>query len=93
MKVQENQRCFLRFLWWKDSNSSKVTVDQQMTAHVLGGISAPSCSNYALKKTATDDVKKYGEEVSPILRRNFYVDDMLKRFPSAKIAADMIQVK
>ena len=46
-------------------------------AHVFGGISLPSCSNFALKK--------YGEEVSSI-----YVDDMLKSFPSAKIAVDMV---
>ena len=83
-------RCFLWFLRWKDSNSSKVTVDHEMTAHLFGGISLPPCSNYALKKTATDHIKRYGEEVSSILRRNFYVDDMLKCFPSAKIAVDMI---
>ena len=29
-------------------------------------------------------------DVLSILRRNFYVDDMLKSFPSAKIALDMI---
>ena len=90
VKVPENQRCFLQFLWWKDSDSNKVIVDHEMTAHVFGGISSPSCSNYALKKTAADNIKKYGEEVSSILRRNFYVDDMLKSFPSAKIAVDMI---
>ena len=61
MKVPENQRCFLRFLCWKDSDSSKVIVDHEMTAHVFGGISSPSCSNYALKKTAADNIKKYGE--------------------------------
>ena len=61
-----------------------------MTAHVFGGISSPFCSNYALKKTAADNIKKYGEDVSSILRQNFYVDDMLKSFPSAKIAVDMI---
>ena len=90
VKVPENQRCFLRFLWWKDSNSSKVIIDHEMTAHVFGGISSPSCSNFALKKTAADNVNKYGEEVSSILRRNLYVDDMLKSFPSTKIAVDMI---
>ena len=90
MKVPENQRCFLQFLWWKDSGSSKVIVVHEMTAHVFGGISSPSCSNYALTKTAADNIKKYGEAVSSILRRNFYVDDMLKSFPSAKIAVDII---
>ena len=90
VKVPENQGSFLRFLWWKDSKSSKVIVDHKMTAHVFGGISLPSCSNYALKKTAADSTKKYGEEVSSILRRNFYVDDILKNFPSVTIAVDMI---
>ena len=90
VKVPENQRCFLRFFWWKDSDSSKVTVDHEMTAHVFDGISSPSCSNYALKKIAADNIKKYGEEVSSILRRNFYVDDMLKSFQNAKTAVDMI---
>ena len=53
-----------------------------MTVHVFGGISLPSCSNCALKKTVADNVKKYGEEVSFILRHNLYLDDMLKNFPS-----------
>ena len=53
-----------------------------MTAYVFGGISSSSCSNYALKKTEADNIKKYGEDVSSILRRTFYVDDMLKSFPS-----------
>ena len=88
--MPENQRCFLRFLWWKDSDSGKDIIDHEMTAHVFGGISSPSCSNFALKKTAADNVNKYGEEVSSILRQNFYVDDMFKNFPSTKIAVDMI---
>ena len=61
-----------------------------MTAHVFGGISSPSCSNHALKKTTADNIRKYGEDVSSILRRNFYVDDMLKIFPSAMLAVDLI---
>ena len=89
VKVPENQRCFLLFLWWKDSDSSKVIADHEMTAHVFGGISSPSCSNCALKKTAVDNIKKHGEDVSSILRRNFYVGDMLKSFPSPKIAVDI----
>ena len=53
-----------------------------MTVHVFGGISSQSCSNYALKKTAAENVK--------IFIQNLYEDDMLKNFPSAKIAANMI---
>ena len=36
--MPENQRCFLRFLGWKDSESSKIIADHEMTAHVFGGI-------------------------------------------------------
>ena len=90
VKVPENQRCFLQFLWWKGSSSSKVIVDLEMTAYVFGGISLPSCSKFAPKKTAADNVRKYGEEVSSILRRNFHVDNMLESFARTKIAVDMI---
>ena len=38
VKMPENQRCFLRFLGWKDSESSKIIADHEMTAHVFGGI-------------------------------------------------------
>ena len=61
-----------------------------MTAHVFGGISSPSCSNCALKKTAVNNIKKHGEDVPSILRRNFYVGDILKSFPRPKIPVDMI---
>ena len=61
-------------------------VDHEMTAHVFGGVSSPSCSNYALKKTASDNLKKYGEDVASILRHNFYLDDVLKSLSSIEEA-------
>ena len=82
VKVPEKQRNYLRFLWWKDSDLDKDVVDHEIAAQVFGGVSSPSCSNYALKRTASDNLKNYGEDVASILRRNFYVDDMLKGFSS-----------
>ena len=61
-----------------------------MTARVFGSISSPSCSNYTLKKTAADNVNKYGNEGSTIVKRNFYADDLLKSFPDVKTAGDMV---
>ena len=58
VQVPGNQSCFIWFLWWMNSDSSKVFVDHEMTAHEFGGASSPFCPNYALKKTAADDVKK-----------------------------------
>ena len=53
--------------------------------------------NYTLEKTVADNIKQYGEEVSSILRQNFYVDVkiavvdvQISAFLSAKIAVDMI---
>ena len=65
------QRSFLSFLWWKNSDPENEVVDHEMMAHMFGSICSPSCSNYALKKTAADNVKKYGNEVSTIVKRNF----------------------
>ena len=62
-----------------------------MTSHMFGGTSSPSCCNYPLKKTAADNVNKYGNKVSTIVKRNVYVDDMLKSFPDVKAAGDMVK--
>ena len=88
VKIPVKQRSFLRFLWWKDSDPQNEVVDHEMM--VFGGVSSPSCSNYALQKTAADNVKKYGNEASTIVKKNFYVDDMLKSFPDVKTAGDMV---
>ena len=68
LKIPEKQRSYLRLLWWKYSDLDKDVIDHEMTAHVFGGVSSPSCSNYALKKTTSDNLKKYGEDVVSILR-------------------------
>ena len=65
-----------------------------MRAHVFGGSSSPSCSNFALRRTPMDNEELYGKDVATILERNFYVDDMLKSFPTAEEAITVIkQVK
>ena len=84
-KVPEKERNYLRFLWWKDSDLDKYVVDHEMTVHVFGEVSPLSCPIYALK-TASDNLKRYGKDVASILRRNFYVDDMLKSFSSIEEA-------
>ena len=46
--------------------------------HTFGGVLSPSCSNYALKKTADDNKVKYGSDAPDTCNKKFYVDDMLK---------------
>ena len=38
-----------------------------------------------------DNEERYGKDVATILERNFYVDDMLKSFPTAEEAITVIQ--
>ena len=49
-----------------------------------------SFSNYALKKKASDNFEKYGQDVASILRWNIYVDDMMKSFSSIEEAIRII---
>ena len=49
-----------------------------MLVHIFGATSSPCCSNKALRQTADDNEDKYGSEAAETVRRNFYVDDLLK---------------
>ena len=62
-----------------------------MCAHVFCGVSSSSCSNYAFKRTATDNADQYGQEAAEVVRSNFYVDDLLNFVDNPK--TEMILVK
>ena len=90
VKVPKDQCSFLKFLWWDNSDRDKEIFDYEMTAHVFGGASSPSCSNFALRRTAKDNEQQYGKEIPQILERS-YVDDLLKSFPTVKEAVSTIK--
>ena len=62
-----------------------------MCTHVFGGVSSGPCSNYALKRTAKKNEKKYGIETALTLIENFYVDDLLKSVNSEDDAIKLIK--
>ena len=62
-----------------------------MNVHVFGGASSPSCSNYALQKTAADNETKYETEIAETLRNDFYADDMLKSVSNEETAIKLTQ--
>ena len=78
VRVPGKHQNFLRFLWWENNNLDCEPSDHQMCVHVFGGTSSPSCCNFALKQTSTDNVEEFGSATAQTLQRNFYVDDMLK---------------
>lgn len=81
----------LRFLWWPGGNLSLEPVELMMTVHLFGGVSSPSCANFALRKTADDNEEDYGPEIVNTVKRNFYVDDCLKSVQSEQIAISHVK--
>ena len=78
-------------MWWPNGDYSKDLVEYEMAAHVFGAISSPSCANYALRKTAAEGEVEFGSVAANTLRRNFYVDDMLKSVKSSQDAIQLIK--
>ena len=91
LREEYKEKRFLKFFWWEDCDISKEIIDYGMTAHVLGGSSSPSCSNFALRKKAMDNEEIYRKDVATILKRDFCIDYMLKSFPTAEEAITSIQ--
>lgn len=75
--VPEQDRDFLRLLWWEDGRTDGNIKEYRMKVHVFGAVSSPSTANFALKKTASDQAEKYNDEVVHTIQHNFYVDDCL----------------
>ena len=91
VRLPEDQRSLLRFLWWENRYIRNPIKDHEMCVHLFGGISSPSCSNCVLKQTSLENEKQNGSDVPRILRRNFYVDDMLKSSRGIDEAVDLLQ--
>ena len=78
VRMAENSKDFIRFLWWEHGDYSKPLKDYRMNVHLFGATSSPSCANYALQKTAEDNIEYYSEDACQTIKKNFYVDDLLK---------------
>ena len=91
VRVPEDQRDCLRFLWWPEGNTDQQPVEYRMTAHLFGGTWSPSACNFALRQTAKDHAHLYGEEAADTVRRNFYVDDCLKSVDTVEEGRALIQ--
>ena len=89
--VPEKDRSLLRFLQWESHDTSGKMLDFEMDIHVFGGTSSPSYCNYALKKTALDNKLNCHPDVVLTLKRNFYVDDLLKSVTDVSTAVKLIQ--
>jgi hypothetical protein len=90
VNVKEQDCEVLRFLWWPERDLSKEPVEHQMTVHLFGATSSPSCCSYALKKTAEVNKQDFSKQVIDTVNRDFYVDDCLKSLPM-KEAVNLVE--
>nr|XP_021336928.1 uncharacterized protein LOC103910029 [Danio rerio]XP_021336929.1 uncharacterized protein LOC103910029 [Danio rerio] len=72
--VDEPDRDFLRFLWWKNGDITQPVHEFRMKVHLFGAASSSGCANYGLKHLATENGELYPLG-SQFLLKNFYVDD------------------
>ena len=73
----------LRFLWREDPTTNVVVY--QYTRHIFGAKDSPACANYALQRTARDNVNLYPEATKAVLE-NFYMDGYLDSVESPERA-------
>lgn len=88
VRVPQQDRRFLRFLWFGDSDLNGDIVEYRLAVHVFGATSSPSVANFALQQTVKESIG-VTEKVRDTVLRNFYVDDLLK---SCKTEADAVAV-
>ena len=92
VRVNEDNRDVLRFLWWQDGNYEEGLIEEyRMTVHPFGGTWSPSYANFALLQTAEDNKGEVSGEVLSSVRRNFYVDDLLKSLPDENKAISFVK--
>ena len=89
VRVHEEHRDFLRFLWWPQGDVTKPLEVYQMNVHLFGAVSSPSIANFALQQTGKDNSGKFSVDVLDTIKQSFYVDDCLKSVPSIKQAVKL----
>lgn len=89
VRVTEEDKDFLRFLWWPNGDVTQGVTELRMTVHLFGAVSSPSCACFALRKTAEDNQHSFNFEVMNTVYKNFYMDDCMKSLPSEKEAIQM----
>ena len=90
VRVAENERDALRFLWWTDGDVSKEAAVYRMNVHLFGGTWSPSCCNFALRRIAMDNETTYKPKTISTVLRNCYVDDFLQSVEDEEQAVQLV---
>lgn len=86
--VDEADRNYLRFLWWKKGDLKSPPSEFRMKVHLFGAASSPGCANFGLKHLAKENGDLYPKG-SRFVMRDFYVDDGLASVESTEEAIQL----
>ena len=86
VKVDPRDQSALRFLWWEDDDISKPPKVYQLTVHCFGLTSSPSVAGFALSSTADENHANLTPDSVQAVKRNIYVDNLLKSVPNNQSA-------
>ena len=64
VRVPEHEMSYLLFFWWEEGDLKCTFVDPEMRVDLSGAASFPSCSNYALRRTALKNTDCYGKDAA-----------------------------
>ena len=96
VRVRPSDRDALRFQWWPNGDLNSPPEEYQMNVHLFGSASSPSCANFAVKKTASDNAQLFSDQTIETVQCNFYVDDCLKSVgqedEAVKLARELIDL-
>ncbi|CAI5660104.1 unnamed protein product [Oreochromis niloticus] len=88
--VSEDDRDYLRFLWWENGDTNSEPREYRMKVHLFGASSSPGCANYGMKHLASQCEKEYPSAAS-FVRKHFYVDDGLISVESVGKAIERVK--
>ena len=88
--IPKEQRDLVRYLWWKNGDTTTTPTVMRMTRHVFGAVSSMGCANVGIRAIAEDYQEKYGRDCGEVVRNSFYVDDCLHSVATPETAIDLI---
>ena len=88
--VQEEDRNYLRFLWWKDGDTTTQPQEYSMKVHLFGAVSSPGCANYGLKYLAKEHSHSHPVGAQ-FVAKDFYVDDGITSADTVEKAIQLAQ--
>ena len=90
IRVREEDRDSLRFLWWTNSYEDPPDV-YVIQVHIFGAASSPCVANSTLRRVADDNAEDFSSSAIGATKGNFYVDDALPSENDEQSAIQLVQ--